>query len=294
MADIQALREQEYSTNLVLLAQQMKPKLSPYCKTQSATGSEAFRMLSQISETAAVIGGSTAAPAMNVEINHDGRWVYPQNIDWGRYVDSLDMLQTNIKPMGAYVQSAIAAMNRAEDDLFTSAFFGKAQTGKAGGTSTLFDSNNVVPVNFGGANEGLTVAKLRSAKKILLQNEIDLDMEQITVGVSPEQHDDLLALTVVTSTDFNSKPVLVDGKVQQFLGMNFVISNRLPVDGNSYRRLPVWVTSGMGCGVWKETNSSIRNDPSKQRNPYYIEAGSVKGFTRLDEARCLEIKCLEA
>lgn len=294
MAEIEALRIQEYSTNLELLSQQKTPKLAMYAMTQSAAGSKAFRMLSQVDSTEVVQRSTRAKPAINIDMDHTGRWVYPETYDWGRVVDDIDLLQTNIQPQGAYVQSAVAAMNRKMDDLFLSAFFGTAKTGETGATSTSFLAANQVAVTEGvGAATGLNIEKLRAAKKILLQNEVDLDMESIYVGVSPTQHDNLLALTQVVSTDFNDRPVLVDGKVQRFLGMNFVISNRLPTDGSSYRRLPVWVASGMGKGSWKEMTGNIRTRPDLQGNPAYVEATMMLGFTRLEEAKCVEIKCSE-
>ena len=294
MADIQVLRTQEYSTNLAMLSQQMTPKLAPHTTVQQASGSKAFRMLSQVDATNALLRGTSAKPAVNIDVTHDGRWVYPLMYDWGKVIDDIDLLQTNITPQGTYVRSAIAALNRTQDDLFVNAFFGASNTGETGSTSTSFTAGNVVAVNHGGANEGLTVGKLREAQKILLDNNVDMDMEEIYVAVSPKQHDDLLALTQVVSTDFNDRPVLVDGKVRQFLGMNIIISTRLSTDSNSYRRLPVWVKSGMGRGSWKEINGVIRKRPDLQGEPDYAEASMMLGFTRLEEAKCVEIKCSEA
>lgn len=294
MAEIQALRSQEYSTNLELLSQQKMPKLANHTVTQNATGSKAFRMMSQIDQTSAVRRSTSAKPAMNIDIVHDGRWVYPLMSDWGKVVDDIDLLQTNIAPQGAYVQSAVAALNRQSDDDFLTAYFGDARTGETGSTTTSFLSGNQVPTTVG-ATTGLNVEKLRAGKKILLENEVDVDMEQIYCAVTPEQHDNLLALTQVVSTDFNDRPVLgQDGMVRQFLGINFVISNRLPVDGNSYRRVPMWVPSGMGKGLWKPMSGVIRNRPDLQGNPDYVESSQMEGFTRLEEAKCIEVKCAEA
>lgn len=295
MAEIEALRAQEYSTNLVLLSQQMTPRLANFAMTQSASGSKAFRMLSQLDETEAVARSTRATPAMNLDVSHDGRWVYPQMFDWGKVVDDIDLLQTNIAPQGAYVRSAVAALNRKQDDLFIGAFFGSAQTGETGGTSTSFLAANQIAVTTGSASAtGLNVEKLRAGKQVLLEADVDLDMEQIYCAVTPEQHDNLLALTQVVSTDFNDRPVLVDGRVQKFLGINFIISNRLTLNGSSYRRLPMWVPSGMGKGSWKEISGGIRNRPDLQGNPQYVEAGMMVGYTRLEEAKCVELICAEA
>lgn len=296
MAELNVLRAQEYSTNLELLSQQMTPKVAMYARTQSGVGSKALRMLSQVQKTDGVQYTTSATPAMNLDVGHDGRWVYPKFYAWGTVVEDAELLQTNIAPQGAYVRSAIAYLNRKQDDDFLAAFFGTAQTGEAGGTSTSFLSANQVAVTVGaGAATGLNVEKLRAGKRILLENDVDLDMEQIYCAVSPLQHDNLLALTQVVSTDFNDRPVLgQDGMVRQFLGINFVISNRLPTDSNSYRRLPMWVASGMGRGEWQAVQGTIRTRPDLQFDPDYIEAKMGVGFTRLEEAKCVEIKASEA
>ncbi len=293
MTDIQALRTQEYSTNLELLSQQMTPKLAVHCVTQNAAGSKAFRMMSQIDKTSAIRRTTSAKPAVNIEVNHDGRWVYPLMSDWGKVIDDIDLLQTNIAPQGAYVRSAVAALNRQSDDDFLTAFFGDAKTGETGSTTTSFPSSNQVLTSVG-STTGMNIDKLRAVQKGLMDADVDLDMEQIYIGVAPKQHDDLLALTQVISTDFNERPVLVDGMVRRFLNMNFIITTRLPTDSSSYRRCPVWVPSGMGKGMWKPMSGVIRKRPDLQGEPDYAEASQMEGYTRLEEAKCFEIKCAES
>lgn len=172
-------------------------------------------------------------------------------------------------------------------------------TGETGGTSTTFPAAQQVAVTVGpGSATGLNIPKLRNAQKILLEGDVDADNEEIHIGIAPFQHDELLALTQIVSTDFNlapgDRPVLEDGFVRRFLGMNFHISNRLPTDTNSYRRLPVWVKSGMGRGVWQTIKGEVRKRSDLQGNPDYVEATMNTGYTRLEEAKCVEIKCSES
>lgn len=296
MADLTVLRSQEYSTNLELLSQQMTSKLGMYARTQSAVGSKALRMLSQAAETDGVAYTTRATPAMNLDVSLDGRWVYPQFFAWGTVVDSIEALQTNIRPQGEYVRLAVAYMNRKQDDLFLNAFFGTAQTGETGSTATSFLASNVVDVTTGvGTATGLNLEKIRAGKQMLLEADVDLDMESIYCAINPEQHDNLLALTQVTSRDFNDTPIIgADGMVRRLFGVNFVISNRLTTDSNGYRRNPMWVPSGMGRGDWQSITGTIRTRPDLQFDPDYVEAKMGVGFTRLEEAKCVEIKCAEA
>jgi hypothetical protein len=249
-------------------------------------------MLSQVDETEAVLRTTRAQPAMDVDITHDGRWVYPQRYDWGRVVDDIDLLQTNITPQGVYVQSAVSAFKRKLDDQFLGAFFGTAQTGETGGTSTVFDTNNVVAVTEGaGSATGLNITKMEAALQILLDNDVDVEMETPIMAVTPKLHRDLKELTQVTSADFNTRKVLgEDGFVKHFNGFDIIVSTRLTTDSNGYVRSPVWVPSGMGKGLWQDIKGEIRNRPDLQSNPQYVEASMMAGFTRLEEAKCVEIK----
>lgn len=297
MANIDTLRIQTYSNNLEMLLQQRGSKFRNYCRMEmGAAGTKAHRMLSQIEAVTASERTTRAELIDNTTVNYDGRWVYWKRHHFDTIVDDIDLKQTNISPEGMIAQSAIAALNRQVDDQFITAFFGNAQTGETGGTTTSFDSNNVVAVTEGvGSATGMNVKKLREAQKILLANEVDLDFETPVIAMSPLQHDDLLAFTQVTSTDFNTRPVLgQDGKLRSFMGFDIIISNRLSTDSNSYRRLPVWVRSGMGCATWKEISGDMRNLPNYKGNPTLIEAEMQLGFTRLEEGRCVEIKCSEA
>lgn len=287
--DIQILRSQEYSTNLELLSQQKRPKVAPYVMEQSAQGSKAFRMMSQIDGTEAVEQTTSAKPAMNIDVPHDGRWVYPRMFAWGKVVDDIDLLQTSIAPQGAYTQTAIAAMNRKQDDLFLEAFFGDARTGETGSTTTSFDSNNQVAA----ASSGLTLAKIREAVEGMEAYDVDLDMEPVYIAVTPKQKSDVLALTNATSGDFVMGKPLETNVMPGLYGVTFVLCNRLPVDGSGNRRLPVWVPSGMGKGLWKPISGVVRDRPDLQGKPDYVEASMMEGYTRLEEKKCFEIKCAE-
>lgn len=298
MTDVDALRSQTYSTNLSLLAQQFGSKFGQACITTPVSGAKAARLTSQLSSTTAQERTTRAEPAMNIRLDHTGRWVYFRQFDWGTVIDDIDLLQTNISPQGQYVRSGVSAMARTEDDLFLAAFFGTAKTGETGGTSTTFGSGltdtNQVAVNLSGNNEGMTLAKMEQAMKYLLANEVDLDMEVPIIGISPLQHKELKSLTEVKSFDFNTRRVLgEDGMLKHFNGFDLIISNRLPTDSNSYRRCPVWVKSGMGRGLWKDISGQVRKRADLQGNPDYAETTMAMDFTRLEEARCVEIKCVE-
>lgn len=299
MANIDALRVQKYSDSLEMLSQQKVAKLANFCRQETATGSKAFRFLSQIDTVNMGQRTNRAETIDNSAVTYDGRWAYWERFHYDTILDDIDLAHMQINPESQIVASAVAAANRTRDTRFATAFFGTAKTDETGSTSTVFDTNNVVAVTEGvGSATGLNIAKLLEARKILQNNDVDLEFETPLIAITANQEVELLAQTEATSLDFVSRPTLMDGKITEFLGFRFIVcsggaTSVIPTDSNSYRRLPVWVPSGMGCATWKPLSGDMRKLANYKGNPTLIEAEMEFGFTRLEEAKCVEIKCAE-
>ena len=119
--------------------------------------------------------------------------------EYADLVDDQDKIRMLISPESTYGKAAAAAIGRAMDDEIIDALGGTAKTGVSGGTSTALPAGQKIAHG----SAGLTIAKLISAKKIMDQNSVDPSIERYIV-VSPEQIEDLLNTTSVTSADFNS------------------------------------------------------------------------------------------
>jgi hypothetical protein len=63
--------------------------------------------------------------------------------------------------------------------------------------------------------------------KTFLQNNVDLDREQITGALNAKAHDSLLGEIQVTSMDYQTKPVLEEGRIRRFMGINFVLTEEV-------------------------------------------------------------------
>ncbi len=280
----------EYSTVLQALLQQMDTRFRPYVMmgTHQGNGAAAVDQYGSV-EAYQPVGRN--APLVGQDVSADRRWVYPNDREIVRWVNSFDKLRMLIDPASEFMKGVAAGMARAEDDIIIDAFFATAQTGVSGGTST--SHSNQVTVSIGGTTSGLNVDKLLLAKRLLAAAHVD-PSEEIYCAVAARQVEDLLKQAQVTSGDFNSVKPLVDGKVTRFLGINFIPSERLNTDGSGYRRVPVWVKSGMHLGVWGEVNHDItlRKDLSSQ--PLQIYSRFTMGATRVEENRVVEIVCNEA
>jgi hypothetical protein len=284
---------QQYATNIQLLLQQKGSKLKGLVQTGSHVGKQASPV-DQIGSISMqpVTGRFNAMGRVDAAV--DRRWVFPSDFDLPQLIDSFDKLRLLNDPSSSYVQNAVFAAGRQMDDLIIDALFGTAKTGEAGATSTTFPAANQIAVNFGASgNTGLTVAKLREAKQLLMSYEVDLDSDPLTCIVTSDQHDDLLAEAQVISTDFNDKPVLVEGRITRFLGINFVHCERLDVDGSSYRRIPLFAKSGMYLGMWNDVTTDISQRKDLQGLPWQAYVYMTAGATRLEENKIVEIKCAE-
>ena len=295
MADnIASVYAVQYGTNISLLLQQKGSKLRGAVQTGSYKGKQS-EVVTQYGATSARAVSTRYQPIVPVNTPNNRRWVFPEDYDWADLIDNFDKLRLLADPQSAYSQNGLYAMGRAIDDVIISGIYGTNKTGEAGGTNTTFDTaNQQVAVNYAAAgNVGLTVDKLREARRILMENEVDLDAEPAYCAISAEQHDDLLGQLQVTNADFNTDaPVLQDGKVTRFLGINFIHTERLPTS-SGFRRCPVWVPSGVHLGMWNDIASNVTQRRDLSSHPFQVYLMGTFGATRTEEKKVVDILCAE-
>ena len=274
----------QFSSNVAMLSQQMGSLLRGAVDTESVTGEKAF--FDQIGEAAAVARTSRHGDTPLVETPHSRRMVSLTSYEWADLIDDADKVRMLIDPTSSYARAAAAAIGRAMDDAIIDALGGTAKTGKEGTTSTSFPAGQKIAH----ASGGLTIAKLVSAKKLLDAQSVDPSIKRYIV-VSPEQIEDLLNNTTVTSSDFNTVKALVQGDINTFVGFEFIVSNRLKDDGTS-RLCYAWAQDGCKLAVGKDVMARIdeRSDKSYSTQVYYC---ATFGATRMEEDKVVEIACNE-
>ena len=285
----------QFSTNLEMKLQQMGSKLRGRLREGPHVGKQA----SPINQVGAIQMKAPAgrfAPKNRTDADFTRRWVFPQDGEIDQLIDSFDELRTIADPKSMYVENASMAVGRGWDDAIIVAFFASAQIGAdAGGLSaeTFNTSNFQIASTFGAsAAAGLTVAKMIEAKRILEHYHNDLEVERPTMVIGSQQHSDLLNQTQVVSTEFNERPVLVDGRVKQFLGFDIVMSERLSVASN-VRNIPIFVKSGMYLGMWQDMTNrvGIRNDLSSE--PWDLYTKTSFGASRLQPGKVISVLCAD-
>lgn len=284
----------QFASTVGLLLQQEGSRLRDSVDFHPISGAKAASLLDQLGKVEATKRTTRYPPLVPGETPTDRPWVYPSDYDWNDMIDSIDKLRMLSDPQSAYVQNGKNALGRAMDREIIPAFFGDRKTGEQGGTTTTFPAANVVAVNFKAAgNVGLTVAKMREAKRLLMSFDNDMNA-QFFIGVTAKQHDDLLGEIQVTSLDYNDRPVLVDGVITRFLGMTLKHTELYANDATPYRRIPVWTKSGMALAMWNDVTADVSRRNDLAGLPIQVYVYGTFGSTRKEENKVIEIKCNEA
>ncbi len=289
----------QFATLLELKLQQMGSKL----RGKTREGFHVGKQASPINQVGAIQLKAPAgrfAPLQRTDPDFTRRWVFPQDGEVAQLIDTFDELKTIVDPKSQYSDNAAMAVGRAWDDNIIANAIGTAQTGQDAASLTSetwasFSGSYTVANTFGaGATSvGLTINKLVEARRIFRHNHVDIDVEGMTIVIGSSQEADLLKQVEVVSTEFNDRPVLVDGKVVRFLGFNIVVSERLSVS-SSVRKAIAFVQSGVYLGIWRDmTNiASQRNDLSG--HPYQIYTQTSFGSTRTQPAKVIEVDCADS
>lgn len=283
---------QQYTTNVQLLLQQKGSKLRDAVSVGSYTG-KAAKAIEQVGSVEAQKRTVRHGDTPLISTPADARWVFPVDYEWADLIDDQDKLRMLIDPQSSYAQNGAYALGRAMDDEIIASFFGTSKTGENGSTNTSFPAGQQVAATIGSTGAtGLNIAKLREAKRVLMANEVDIDNDPLFCVISAQQHDDLLNEAQAISLDYNTRPVLVDGKITAFMGFNFIHSERLDVDGSSYRRVAAFAKSGMHLGMWNDISTMISERADKGYATQVYVKGTF-GATRTEEKKVVEIKCAE-
>jgi hypothetical protein len=283
---------QQYRSNVEMLLQQTDSRLAGAVTVGSYVG-KAASTVEQFGSATAVQRTNRHADTPLLDLSQDKRWVFPTDYEWASLVDKQDQLRAIVELTSPYAMAGAASMQRVKDDIILAAIFGTNYTGENGTTAESFgvlgSGTYDVGVNTGGTASALNVAKLQSAiQKLMLANKGELN-ESVYGAISSYEHDSLLKEMQVVNKDYGNSAVLVDGKVKRFMGVDFIITERLTITlGN--RLIPLWLKSGMHLGMWDEVRAEIgpRADKGYATQVYLA---MTLGATRTQLGKQIRIQC---
>lgn len=290
MADINTdLAIATFTSNLSMVVQQKSSKL----RGRVAEGPHVGRAASPVNYIKPVkmkVPQGRYAQLVVTQAEFERRWVFPKDRDLTQMLDTFDEVRTIVDPKSAYVTGAGSAVGREWDDGLIAAATASASIGRdIDGLSpeSFSDTTYGVAVDYdAGAATGLTVAKLIELRRKLTHyaTDGDPDDEQFVLVVGSQGQADLLGQTQVVSTEFNDRPVLVDGKVTRFMGFDIVVLERLATS-STVRTCLGFLKSGLYLGVWSETQNDVTQRKDITSLPWQLYTKMTYGATRLEKGK---------
>ncbi len=288
MGDITEAFVKQYADNFILLSQQKKSRLEQAVRLESGIvgGSKSVDAVGSVTARKRTTRNEDS-PLIKTPFSR--RWLDLADYDWGDLLDDQDKIKMLVDPTSSVVQTGVASLNRAKDQVILDAMRGSARA-EVGGAVALPAGQKVA---VGGT--GLTLAKLITAKELLAAaegyNEDDPN-DQLYIAVAARQLSDLLGTTEVKSVDYNTVKALVAGTVDTFMGFKFIRTQLVNLT-TAVRYCTAWCKSGMVLGVGKDikTEVTLRADKSFATYPY---AAMSLGAVRTEEVKVVEIACAEA
>ena len=244
----------------------------------------------------------------NVEMPVKGRrrWmIRPPVIKSGQYFDIEDDLDGQITPNSVKVRAHTVRVVRGKSDrtlgirkegahfvVTDGGILGHATEGKRPTDKMALPASQYVPH----ASTGLTLDKLREAKLWLRKNDFGVeDSDQIYCAITATQEDDLLAIAEETKTSLNAFSIdqLREGMPTRLMGIEWVMTNRLPVNSAEHRLLPMWTRNNIERGIWMDVSGDLWNDTSADNLPY-ARVRAYIDCVRLEDIGVIAIECVEA
>lgn len=219
------------------------------------------------------------------DIAHTRRWVVPKTFARAEFIDKPDALKTINQFTNPYTRALGMGFGRELDRQIIAAALATAKTGKTGtGTASFPTSTHQIAHG----SVGLTLAKINEAAKILRANEA---MKPWHLVVTAEQIEDVMNDPTITSADYNTVRLLMQGEVDTFGGFTWHVTELLSLSGTT-RSCLAWSQEEMLLAVLEEPFSRITEESTKNflTQVYYR---SLFGASRMQETGVVEVQCTE-
>jgi hypothetical protein len=278
----------KYRSNFIHLAQQKGSRLRNFVRVNEGVVGKADHH-DRLGSTAAQKMTSRHADTPLISTPHSRRKVVMEDYNWADLVDKADKIKMLSDPGSEYMTAGVWAMGRTIDDLILTAMTGNATSVSSTDATSSVALPSAQKIAHGSA--GMTMAKLREARKILRAADIDQD-EDLYLAISADKIDDLFAEsgTPIISVDYNEKKPLVEGSISYFMGFNLIHTERLGNDSNDNQQVMAWAKSGVGLSIGQNIETKISERPDKNYS-MQVYAQMSLGATRIQDNHVVEIAC---
>lgn len=291
-----------FKNNVEMALAIMSNPFEPYFTFQSNLAGKTAQVIEYVAPVDPIIDGSRGGATPDAQFMHEMVWCKPRQIEQGTTVEKEDEIKRTISPQSIYVKGIAQSIMRGRRQIMLDSIFGPRLVGADGlQVATAYsatDGVNLVLKNFvrsgSAADSGLTFDKIIKGRTLLVGSEVDITEEKLCLALTHKQEFDLYGMVQYLSKDFREKTV-VDEKnkrVLNFLDIDFIRVNQLPLAEAGVRRIPLFCQSAMHYGDFAPLETQLERDPGqKYRLRPYGE--NWFGATRSEDRKVIEIRCVE-
>lgn len=291
----------QFGDNIQLLSQQMQSRLRPLVNEKMVRGEAAT--FERLGTEALVEKTSRHTDTPLGDIAHTRRTVALRTFHQAELIDNEDQVKMLIDPRSDYARALVAAANRKIDDVVLDALIGNSYSGKNGDSVAALPSGQLIAA--GGT--ALTVTKLKEAKTLLMQANVDLDQDELFLVVNAEGLEDLYGITEFINRDYRFAKMDLEtgtpaaGFVGEFLGFKIYHCERITNMTGTYtgtaiassaRPAIAFTRSAIGLAIGQDIKTQIsQRDDKNYAHQVYIEM--TLGATRIHDDRVVDIRFAE-
>jgi len=245
----------------------------------------------QLGQTAVVARTSRNQATPIINPDHDKRKLTGTEYFHAFLLDKGDELSMAVNPNTGYVNAQAKAFARNLDDVIYTQLLGTAYSTKAGTTANSI-TNTVT------AASGLTIAKLLEVKQYLDLANVD-PMEPRYIVLTSYEITDLLNLTEVKDSNYNTVKALAMGQVDSFCGFKFIllpptsVTNGIITRTSSVDYCVAYTQSALMLGIKRELETRITEESTRNFSTQFWAANTL-GAVRLEDVKAVALNVTNA
>lgn len=257
----------EFNAALDVQEQQMTSRLLPYVIRKGIAGDDfAYDGLTEVQAYHANGRNPDIQP---VEAQFTRRKMSRDRVVVTLLVDNKDVRGMLTDPQSQLAQLCIAAVERETDRVIYDAMFASVLTGRNFGTTVTASNDGVFSVD---ASSAFTFEKLLEIRANFIDAEVGNQGQiPIVIGISGDEHTDLMSETELTSGDYTSQYVIAKGIITNALGMDLVAFGAgtsitdpiLEIAADTYRYSFALAQKGVALGISLERKVEVKDYPTK-------------------------------
>lgn len=233
------------------------------------------------------------------------RWVRVRPYDKTTWIDQFDsiLLGTLPNPDSAVAKNHAIAAARQKDIILLNALLGTNYTGAQGTIATPLpttggplNTGQVIGVTYGsgGANSGLSLAKLTATSYLMDKNDISESGRHFAYSAK-ELNNLITNVDQVSNVLYNDVRALRDGRIQDFMGFAFTRTELVPfVSGSTtIRSCVAWQRDVLFMGMGRDVMSKLDILPT-QSQAIQVYTCMLMDATRVTESGVVQVNCDES